>query len=97
MAKKKVSAAQKAVAALQAKRKERELNRDINFVHEAQPGCHVACGNHLGIVGLERASINDCPDILVDPETHMLSVYNGGKTTRSFYLSFEYILLDKVC
>lgn len=97
MTKKRLTAAQKAVASIQAKLKEKQSKRNLSYVRKAQPGCHVAHNDAPWIIGTEKLDDVDCPDISIDPLDHALSVCNISKTKRSFNLSFEYTMVDAVC
>lgn len=68
-----------------------------NYVAESQPGCHVVHRNAQWIVGVQKYRSSRCPDMAIDPESGLLSVYNRDDFVKSFTISFSYPFLDAVC
>lgn len=68
-----------------------------NYVAASQPGCHVVHKNAQWIVGVQKHRSSRCPDIVIDPESGLLSVYNRDDYVKSFTISFSYPFLDAVC
>jgi len=76
----------------------------LNFLSEATPGCYVCHSSadpswiiDVGEFDLEDfgvGSVEELPDISVDPETHMLTVINTAAQAQIYYITLGHQLRD---